>query len=174
MSRQITRNKPSITAKNAPLSSYAKSQLEIDGDVDDHTVYTEHTAFIDGQEQQTKADDYPNRLLKYIPAEVVSLYIFLDGVIRTQDSYKPLLDWGIFLFCIFVTPLYLNKIAKVIEKRQLVISTLSFCVWVFGMGGPFDRNLAIEPIYGALLLPCFTFLIPLLDHDAPPSGTAGT
>jgi hypothetical protein len=109
-------------------------------------------------------DEYLSKVLKLIPAEVVSLYIALAGIIVVggQEVNGEALFWIIFVVCLIGTPLYLMKIAKVGDFLQLGISTIAFVVWVFALGGPFATVSWYQPIYGALLLPIFTFFVPMI------------
>ena len=111
-------------------------------------------------------DDYKDRLLKYIPADVIALYVALDGIVTTTvaDDQVPVgtLRWIILLLVAAVTPLYLWRVAKVRKRAQIIISTIAFLVWAFYLGGPFRTLSFYHPVYGALLFPLFTFLVPLL------------
>jgi hypothetical protein len=111
------------------------------------------------------ADDYKDRLMKYIPAEVVSLYLFLAGLLRTvnEQDLRAHLEWGVFIISLLMTPLFLRIAQKVKKRHQLGISTASFVIWVLALGGPFTQLPYpwYHPIYGALLLPIFTFTIPM-------------
>jgi len=111
-----------------------------------------------------KEDDYKSRLLKYIPAEVVAVYLTLDGVVKAAASQLPLKAtlWVVFCVLLIATPLYLWRVAHVTKKPQLAVSTVSFAVWVFTLGGPFAGLGWYQPAYGALLLPLYTFLIPIM------------
>jgi hypothetical protein len=118
-----------------------------------------------GAERISTADDYKDRLMKYIPAEVVSLYLFLVGLLRTvnEQGLRAYLEWGVFIVMLLMTPFFLHLVQKVKKKQQLGISTVSFAVWAFALGGPFTQLPYpwYHPIYGALLLPIFTFTIPM-------------
>jgi hypothetical protein len=118
-------------------------------------------------EVPSKPDDYVTKLLKYIPVEVIALYITLEALVRSSGgTQQPELQlyWFIFAFGIVVTPLYLWRIQKVHKVSQLSISTAAFLVWVFAMGGPHFNELGwYESIYGAMLLPIYTFLIPIIE-----------
>lgn len=108
-------------------------------------------------------DKYTARLLKYIPVEVIALYLSLDAIVRSSAGQAPeLLHWGIFIFGIVATFLYLWRIEKVSKKSQLFISIGAYCVWVFTVGGPFVY-LNLDPIYGAIFLLIYTFLIPIFE-----------
>ena len=71
-------------------------------------------------------DRYPSRLLKYIPTEVVVLFITLDSLVRASVEIPLFVYWGIFLFCLAGTWLYLWRVAKVRKHTQLAISTVAF------------------------------------------------
>ena len=110
-------------------------------------------------------DDYKTRLLKYIPAEVVSLYIALETVVKTAQSNAQLYYWIIFVIGIVGTPLYLWKQAQVTKGMQLGISTLAFVIWVFALGGPFEsytwyQNYKLLP---AIILPAYTFFVATIE-----------
>lgn len=110
-----------------------------------------------------KPDDYSGRLLKYIPAEVVALYVALDTVIRSSPKFPIAVYWSVFVFCVIATYLYLWRVQKVRKGLQLHISAIAFCVWVFALGGPFAHLSWYDPIYGGLLLPMYTFLAALIE-----------
>ncbi|NSW93927.1 MAG: hypothetical protein HPY62_04360 [Bacteroidales bacterium] len=112
-------------------------------------------------------DSYFDRLFKYIPAELVAGYIFIAGTVKqlTDQSAAMLVHWIIFpTFCI-LTPLYLWRVQKVKKVQQLIISTLSFIVWVFALGGPFALYDWYNPVYGAILLPVFTIVIAIWEAE---------
>ncbi|SRR6266404_7579909 len=100
-------------------------------------------------------DAYLNRLVKYIPSEVIATYLSLDLICRSATEMWP--GWLVLGFGCLATPLYLWKISEVRKPVQLLVSTLAFCVWAFALGGPFLRLSWYKPLFGALLLPMFTF-----------------
>ena len=107
-------------------------------------------------------DKYTARLIKYIPAEVVALYITLKSILEASNqSGSTVLQWLIFIFCLGGTYVYLRRVAHVSKQTQLILSTLAFVVWAYSMKGPFGN--LYDPLFGALLLPMFTFTIPLIE-----------
>jgi hypothetical protein len=108
-------------------------------------------------------DDYKSRILKYIPAEIVAVYLTLDGIVRSAVDGASRQIWLhlILGFGLVVTPLFLWRVAKVRNKNQLVISTISFAVWVFALGGAFADYSWYKPFEGAIALVMYTFLIPI-------------
>jgi len=113
-------------------------------------------------------DTYRDKLLKYIPAEVVALYLTLDLIWRSTSEAEAWLRWLILIFGLVATPLYLWRIQRVRKWIQLLVSTVAFLVWTFALGGPFVSLSWYKAIYGALLLPMFTFLVPLIDPGNEP------
>ena len=115
-----------------------------------------------------KADSYTDRLLKYIPAEVIALYVTFDSIIRanaSEASSNNIIYWIIFIFCLLGTILFLRKMNNVKSVVQILISLGALTVWVFTLGGPFEDLSWYEELYGALLLPAYTFLIPLITPE---------
>ena len=108
-------------------------------------------------------DTYRSRILKYIPAEVIALYVTLDALIRSSAKDHVGLQWIIFGFCIIAVILYLWRVQKVSKWKQILISSVSFFVWIFAIGGPFVNLSMYDPLHGGILLPVYTFLIPILE-----------
>lgn len=112
-------------------------------------------------------DDYFDRLFKYIPAELVAGYIFVQGIVKqlTDPAELIIIHWVVFgIFCI-LTPLYLRRVQKVLKIQQHIISLLSFVIWVFALGGPFSLFSWYNQVYGEILLPVFTLLIAIWEAE---------
>jgi hypothetical protein len=107
------------------------------------------------------ADGYNDRVLKYIPAEVVTLYLSIDGLVRAKHS-SPGLSWGLFVFGLLATVLYLRFSAGVTKPLQIVVSAVAFCVWAISIGSPSTYIPGYDAVYGAIALPIFTFLAGLI------------
>ena len=113
------------------------------------------------------ADSYITRILKYIPVEVIALFALVNSAIQgsaTQASSAPL-SWAAFALVTILTPVYLWRVQRVTRIVQLLVSTSAFGVWVFYVGGPFTLCDWYQPVYGAVLLPIFTFGIGLIEPD---------
>lgn len=112
-------------------------------------------------------DGYFDRLFKYIPAELVAGYIFVLGTVKqlTDPEEAKIVNWIIFAVFGVLTPLYLNRVQKVAKTGQLIISTISFVIWVFALGGPFALNDWYNPVYGSILLPVFTLLVAVWEAE---------
>ena len=112
-----------------------------------------------GVEEREQGDVYMDRLLKLIPAESVTVYMFLDGVLRSALDGNALRVWSWIVFGIVLTGniLYLKK-SNIKDFVQYVIMELALVVWVIGLGGPFALYSWYQPFIGSIALGVFTFL----------------
>ena len=80
-------------------------------------------------------DEYLGKVLKLIPAEVVSVYVAAIGIMEVAENVNTLTwFWLIFAVCLIAIPLYLWVATKVRDLLQMGISTIAFVVWVFAIG----------------------------------------
>jgi hypothetical protein len=87
-------------------------------------------------------DDYLGRLAKYIPAEIVGLYVAMVATAPSSDPHYPTILWVIFFVNAILVPIYMiittsREPGKGILWWQVGLATLAFPVWAFAMGGPF-------------------------------------
>lgn len=93
--------------------------------------------------ENDKPDDYLGRLVKYIPAEIVAIYLAATGFVPAVDESRQTWLWIIFGVCAFLTPIYFylatqdKKNRKGPLVKQVVLATVAFPVWVLAVGGPF-------------------------------------
>jgi len=128
--------------------------------------YVVSTKDMRGSASEGTSDAYMDRLMKYIPGEVVAVYVCCKGIIEASPPPDELAQILVFVILTFATPLYLKRFGKVKSLMQLGISTISFVVWVCSLGGP-TLSLHLPPLYAALLLPLFTFGVALIEPTAP-------
>lgn len=119
------------------------------------------------------ADDYLSRVLKHIPSEIVMAYVAIDGVLRTSYNTNVWAErqtlltllWIILAALTILTPFWLWRVMRVRRPAQLFISTLSVPVWLFALGGPFALLDWYEPAFGAIVLPLYTLIIPIISRS---------
>jgi len=120
-----------------------------------------------------RADDYLSRVLKHIPSEIVMAYIAIDGVLRTsynpnvwaeRETLKTLL-WITLSVLTILTPFWMYRVMRVKRPMQIFISTLSVPVWLFALGGPFALLDWYQPAFGAIVLPLYTLVIPIITRS---------
>lgn len=115
--------------------------------------------------QIREAQNYRDRLLKLIPSEIVAAYMVLSGIIP-QESAK----WGTLVVSIILlafVPLYLRRIQNVQRISQLIVTTTSFLVWLYSLGGPFKPWGLYQPWIGSVILILWTLTMPLLINPKP-------
>ena len=130
--------------------------------------------------QREEINSYLERLLKMIPAEVIGLYLVGSGVIPPGQSVA-LLVWSIIcLVGVVVVRAYGtadHEQGKPTDWTHVAISSVSFCIWVYNLGGPFAAFGIYQPFIGSLLVLTWTFFVPLFYKGPPeqvvPRGAAG-
>jgi hypothetical protein len=113
-------------------------------------------------------DNYRDRLMKYIPADIIAIYLTLTGLLKMADPNKTpvlLVGWIIFAVIVLVSVPWQRRVVKVEKWKQVGIGTLAFVFWAISLGDPFTTSWAAwyQPLYGSMLLVLYTFLIPLLE-----------
>lgn len=109
--------------------------------------------------EATKA--YIDRLVRLIPSEIIALYTTGIAIIPIED-FMVRLAWTIFcFFCVILVRTIGSKSSE--GKPQfltVLVSTISFVIWIYNGRGVFD-DLGLHVNYiGALLMLAWTFLVP--------------
>jgi len=109
------------------------------------------------------ADTYSDKLLKYIPADVVGAWVAVTGLVASaKDVPQQTVLWVAFAVGLGMTAWWTLKQTAAPGRPpatgQTVISTVSFAVWVFALGGPF-KDIPGQPLYGSLLLIFYTLVV---------------
>jgi len=104
---------------------------------------------------------YLDRLLKLVPAEVLSLYLVGKGFIPSDAVFGSII-WAI--FCLLATGLakaYGTSDRNVKpDLMHVALSMSAFAIWVYSLGGPISRLVPYQPYIGSLLILAFTFVVP--------------
>ena len=114
---------------------------------------------------------YLDRIIKYIPAEVIMLYLVLTGLVAMMDG--PMLWLEIVIFAIGIGAVILHLLVHrkmnnndPISTVQVVISVCSFIIWVFALPGGFMSQFDwYQAAYGAMLLTVFSFVIAMVNPE---------
>ncbi|RVK33827.1 hypothetical protein [Sinorhizobium meliloti] len=115
-----------------------------------------------------KADGYFDRIIKYIPSDVVGAWIAVSGIIgvpTAENNSYPML-WAAFAFGVVFTFAWTwrqtSDTGRKIAATQCAIATLAFAVWAFALGGPFQAFEWYEEKLGSIVLIGFTLLTGLV------------
>jgi len=121
-----------------------------------------------------KEDQYFSRIIKLIPADIISVYFAVFNLIKSNNQNPDnknifqLIVFGVFLV---ITPFYLRKAAKVIPAKQIVYCVIAFILWVLSLGGPVEGlTLAgySTQFLGSVFLPVYTLLVPFIYNKTEP------
>jgi hypothetical protein len=114
-------------------------------------------------------DKYKDRLLKYIPADVIAIYLTLHGFVPTLPPTAPrkTIYWIIFGLVLAISIPWQRKVLNIGKWTQVWIGTGAFLVWAISVGDPFttDNFSWYYPAYGSMILALYTFLIPMLEIE---------
>ncbi len=126
---------------------------------------------------------YRDKLLKLIPTEIVAAYMVLAGILGfgataaapsvqqpsrlTDAELQPILIQVVFFVLLVLTPVYLRKVSRVTGVAQLGVTTLSFAVWVYTLGGPFIVWDIYYPLIASVILVLWSLITPLFVSPAP-------
>ncbi|MDJ0901589.1 MAG: hypothetical protein QNJ55_22555 [Xenococcus sp. MO_188.B8] len=126
------------------------------------------TSQLQAKAEVAKIDGYFDKLLKYIPTEIVGGWIAITGLIKSASNIPTnTILWILLIIFTGLTVLYILKQTsepkKPLAVKQTTISTIAFVVWVFALGEPFDSLSFYNPIYGSILLILYNLTIPLIN-----------
>jgi hypothetical protein len=113
-----------------------------------------------------EVDSYFTKILKYIPAEIISGYVAINSIFKSIADVSTIFQWIIVAAMTLLTGLYIWRLTNEPQKpaavSQIIISTVAFLVWVFALGGPFAEMSWYQYYYGAILLVMYTLSVPVL------------
>jgi hypothetical protein len=113
-----------------------------------------------GQEQ---VKYYLDRLLKMIPAEVISLYLIGQGVVPTENMIAGFVWAAVCLIGVVALRAWGTadqRANKPTDWVHVIISSVAFVIWVYTLGGPFAQAGIQLPWLGSLVVLAWTFFVP--------------
>jgi hypothetical protein len=122
------------------------------------------TAKLSDSDVKPTVEDFSGRLAKYIPAEIVGLYLAAAGFVPKGHPKEMAALWTIFGLCWVLTLIYLILATRDKEYRkgplwiQVIVGTVAFPFWVFAIGGPFVSLSWYEPFIASIVLVFVTFI----------------
>jgi hypothetical protein len=113
-------------------------------------------------------DGYFDKLLKYIPGDIIAAWIAASGLIAgASDTPQSAVLWVAFLILLVLSFFWTLRLTAMPNKppaiTQSALSSVSFLVWVFALGGPFATLSFYRPVYGSLVLILYTVVVPLIN-----------
>lgn len=124
-------------------------------------VVTTQLEGVGGQE----LDTYFDKLLKYIPADIVGAWIAAAGLIESgaEGTQRKVLLWIAFLVGAPLAGAWTLRQTQAPNRppayTQAALAVGSFVVWIFAIGGPFSTLSWYDALYGSLVLILYTIVV---------------
>ena len=115
------------------------------------------------QLQSGSLQDYGERLVKLIPSEVVGLYLVGVGVIPATAKVAVTVWAVLCLGLVVLARAYATRDQALNlppQWKAVVISSVSFVIWVYTIPGPFQALGVAVPYIGSLAILVWTFVVP--------------
>ncbi len=136
----------------------------------DRNVYAERGVQLDG-DQKIVQPKPAEKLLKYFPAEAFALYAALEPASATVFEGRALTAalWISLLLSLLFCVIFLKRFWVIKLYRQIVISCVTFVVYVAALGGPFSRLSWFEPGFALIASIVVTGFIIFVKAPVAPS-----
>jgi len=106
---------------------------------------------------------YVDKLIKLIPTEWVGAYVAIKGILDSQQGVTHEVYYGTILILLTLLPLYLRRVLAIESRSQILVTTASFLIWVFSLGGDYVGAISwYEPYQGSVLLILWTLAVPVV------------
>ena len=100
----------------------------------------------DPKPEVPSSDDFFDRLLMYIPIEIIGGYLIIESLLESMlkknlDVIPKILEYsllGLLILGLIGTFTYLKYNLKIVRPLQIVMSLLAFAIWVLYSGGWFE------------------------------------
>ena len=106
--------------------------------------------------------EYGEQVAKLVPSEVVAGYLTCVGLVdKLRESWRNPGFAAVFVLCLVLTPVYLNKVADPGKPRRnhLIVSSIAFVVWAYSVSGKLVLGDSwYDPALASLLLIVFTLI----------------
>jgi hypothetical protein len=91
---------------------------------------------------KARAEDYLERVAKYVPAEILAVYLIVRGNMPPfgePGSVPAWVHFALYGALVALTPFYFWMTGGNVPRKraQMGIATTSFVIWSYGIGGPF-------------------------------------
>jgi hypothetical protein len=114
---------------------------------------------------QIQGSPYFERLVKLIPSEIVSIYIFGVGLIPADEKIGRWVWPFVCLVMLIVVRASATKSGKSLSSAQwpaVFISVVSYFIWLYTLGGIFATLPFYKAYLGSLAVLVWTFFVPYI------------
>ncbi len=117
------------------------------------------------------ADSYSDRLLKYVPVEIIGAYLLIEGLLRELLKGDSL-PWGLLALLLLGAVgawLFSTQVLGVLRPVQLAMTVFAFVVWVFATGGWFSTMQFWAPGWGTIAVIVFGVMVQIVKLSPLPN-----
>lgn len=122
-------------------------------------------------------DDFLTKLVKYVPLEILGMYLFIEGTVESNVTEPgPRAAWlgALLAGTLLVTIPYDIRVLSVVRPVQIVMSLVGLAVYVFAVGGWFATTSWYDPWHSSIVLPVFVLLVAIIKLKPLPTGATTT
>jgi hypothetical protein len=124
----------------------------------------------EGKAKAEPYDSYVTKLLKMIPAEVISLYLaglaLIPASLPDPQKIAPMAWVGLCFILVILARYVMTKDKNTSPDWMIVgLSAVSFLIWSYSMGGPWATTGIYITWLGGLAVLVWTFAVPLCFKD---------
>lgn len=130
-----------------------------------------------GTDQGEGGKQYLELLLKMIPGEVVSLYLFVINLVELIKSpaARPYFSWGLLGICIVLTPLVLalqepnpgDPAMRRARRVRLWLAGIAFPVWAYGTAGD-KLPVSYDPVIALIVVAVYSVVAGIVAKSVSP------
>ncbi len=109
-------------------------------------------------------DGYFDRLIKYIPSDIVGAWLVTKNLISAYGKAPPSTLWVAFACGIVLTILVVRLTPNNGPATwfQVAISTVAFVIWSWALGSPLSDVIPHSALFSSLVLIAYTVLVAAL------------
>jgi hypothetical protein len=128
---------------------------------------TATTGAPDGAAPAAAYDSYRERLVKYVPVEIIVLYVAVYGILYAVAGFDPWFSFTSFWLLvagIMAVFLYLWIAEGISDGIQMAISIIGFVLFAFALGViPLSTLPGYNQVIASVALPVYVFVSPLFE-----------
>lgn len=109
----------------------------------------------------TSSSNYLEKLVKLIPAEIIGAYLAIQNLVLNETEVRDAVLWISIAILFLLIPFYLKRTQSIRSLSQILVTMISFLVWVYAIGGIIlfpDQ----PPVIATAVLILWTAAIPVL------------
>jgi hypothetical protein len=128
-----------------------------------------------------QVDQFLEAIAKFVPVEILTVYMLIRGLSPSSEGLPGSLELGVYAILIVLTAVYLNMFGGTVpnKRAQVVIGTISFVIWTYGIGGSFFwpalellvRAKIVYPSLAGILVLLWSLVTGLINPGATPPHT---